>query len=238
MERGREGDKQNASPNCLLSLSPPLPLSLKRLHRLIVLSSTYRQTSTPREDGLAADAGSRLLWRFPPKRLEAELLRDAILASSGQLDRRMNGVSFDLFELNANYVRVFNSKQEFEPATDFRRMIYSRKHRMQLDDTFGAFDCPDAGQVAPKRNSSNTPLQALNLLNSRFVVTQASALANRVRAESASEVSDQIHRAFVITFGRRPTLSEVDLAKALVREHGLEAFCRALLNANEFLFVM
>ena len=211
--------------------------SLKRLHRLIVLSATYRQASTPRDDGLAVDAGSRLLWRFPPKRLEAEVLRDAILATSGQLDRRMNGTGFDLFEANANYVRVFNSKQQFVPETDFRRMVYAHKHRMQLDDTFGTFDCPDGGQVAPKRNSSNTPLQALNLLNSRFLVQQADLFAARIRATSAAEPNSQVSAAIQLAFGRSPTPDETAAAAALLREHGLPALCRALLNANEFLFV-
>ena len=228
---------QNSNHKSEISnLNSPLA-SLKRLHRLIVLSATYRQASTPREDGLAADAGSRLLWRFPPKRLEAEVLRDAILATSGQLDRRMNGTGFDLFESNANYVRVFNSKQEFVPATDFRRMVYAHKHRMQLDDTFGTFDCPDGGQVAPKRNSSNTPLQALNLLNSRFLVQQADLFAARIQATSVDEPMSQASLAIQLAFGRSPTPDESTAAVELLREHGLPALCRALLNANEFLFV-
>ena len=211
--------------------------SLKRLHRLIVLSATYRQAGTPREDGLAADAGSRLLWRFPPRRLEAEVLRDAILVTSGQLDRRMNGSGFDLFETNANYVRVFNSKQEFVPETDFRRMVYSHKHRMQLDDTFGTFDCPDGGQVAPKRNSSNTPLQALNLLNSRFLVQQSELFATRVRSEARGDAASQAATAIQLAFGRTASPAEVASAEELLQAHGLAALCRALLNANEFLFV-
>ncbi len=211
--------------------------SLKRLHRLIVTSATFRQAGTPHDDGLAVDAGSRLLWRFPPRRLEAEVLRDAILTTSGQLDRRMNGVGFDLFETNANYVRVFNSKQEFVPETDFRRMVYSHKHRMQLDDTFGTFDCPDGGQVAPKRNSSNTPLQALNLLNSRFLVQQAELFAARVRSEAHSDAASQAATAIHLAFGRKARPEEIAPAEELLQVHGLAALCRALLNANEFLFV-
>jgi len=211
--------------------------SLKSLHRMIVLSATYRQAGTPHDDGLAADASSRLLWRFPPRRLEAEELRDAILATSGQLDRRMNGVGFDLFEPNANYVRVFNSKQDFVPSTDFRRMVYSHKHRMQLDDTFGTFDCPDGGQVAPKRNSSNTPLQALNLLNSRFLVQQSDLFAARVRSEAGGDKAAQTAAAIHLAFGRPASPDELTTSDELLRTHGLTALCRALLNANEFLFV-
>ena len=211
--------------------------SLKRLHRLIVTSASYRQASTPQEDGLAADAGSRLLWRFPPRRLEAEELRDAILATSRQLDRRMNGAGFELFETNANYVRVFNSKQEFVATTDFRRMVYAHKHRMQLDDTFGSFDCPDGGQVAPRRNSSNTPLQALNLLNSRFLVQQSEQFAAQVQSAAGSDTSEQASIAIQWAFSRQPNSEELASANLLIQAHGLTALCRALLNANEFLFV-
>jgi hypothetical protein len=228
-----EGEPQSSSPS---TIDHP-PSTLKRLHRLIVSSATYRQASAPRRDGLAVDAGSRLLWRFPPRRLEAEELRDAILATSGQLDRRMGGPGFDLFEPNTNYVRVFHSKQEFVPESDFRRMIYAFKHRMQLDDTFGAFDCPDAGQVAPKRNSSNTPLQALNLLNSPFVVQQAKLFCHRVQTEISDDVSAQADRAFELALGRRASASESAAAADFSRQHGLAALCRALFNANEFLFV-
>ena len=143
--------------------------SLKSIHRLIVTSATYRQAGAANSAGLAADAGTRLLWRFPPQRLEAEQLRDSILAVSGNLDWRMGGPGFDLFEPNTNYVKVYNPKQKFGPA-EWRRMIYQSKPRMQLDDMFGSFDCPDGGQIAPKRTSSITALQALNLLNGRFIM--------------------------------------------------------------------
>ena len=215
----------------------PTTSTLKRLHRLIVTSATYRQASTPREDTLAADAGSRLLWRFPPRRLEAEELRDAILSTSGQFDRRMNGTGFDLFEPNANYVRVFNSKQDFVAATDFRRMVYAHKHRMQLDDTFGSFDCPDGGQVAPRRNSSNTPLQALNLLNSRFLIQQSEQFALRIQSESRGDATRYASIAIQLAFSRTPNADELASANQLIQAHGLPALCRALLNANEFLFV-
>jgi len=116
---------------------------LKHLHRLIVTSRTYRQATAARPEALAVDAGSRLLWRYPPRRLEAEPLRDAILAVSGSLDRRMGGPGFDLFEPNANYVKVYVTKTAFTPA-EFRRMVYQSKPRAELDTFFGAFDCPDA----------------------------------------------------------------------------------------------
>ena len=208
--------------------------SLKHMHRLIVTSAAYRQSSASNPDGLAKDAGTRLLWRYPPRRLEAEAVRDSILAVSGKLDLTAGGPGFDLFEPNTNYVKVYTPKKEFGPA-EFRRMIYQQKPRMQLDDTFGAFDCPDAGQVAPKRNSSTTPLQALNLLNSPFVAQQAEFFAERVKGQS-KEPAAQVRLAFRLAFQREPSDRELSAAVKLTTDHGLPAVCRALLNANEFLY--
>ncbi len=210
--------------------------SLKHVHRLLVTSAAYRQSSAAHECGLAADAGTRLLWRFPPRRLEAEPLRDAVLAVSGKLDLRMGGPGFDLFEPNTNYVKVYTPKKEFGPP-EFRRMVYQSKPRMQLDDTFGAFDCPDAGQTTVKRNSSTTPLQALNLLNSRFLLQQAGFLAERLRREAGADEAEQVRHAFRLAFGREPSAEESGAALSLIRTYGLEAFCRALLNANEMLYI-
>ncbi|MCU0704602.1 MAG: DUF1553 domain-containing protein [Fimbriiglobus sp.] len=209
--------------------------SLKRLHRLIVTSTTYRQSSTSHSDGLTKDASSLLLWRFPPRRLEAEVIRDSVLAVSGKLDLTAGGPGFDLFEANTNYVKVYTPKKEFGPA-EFRRMIYQQKPRMQLDDTFGGFDCPDAGQVTARRNSSTTPLQALNLLNSPFLTRQADFFAERLRGE-AKGPERQVRLAFRLAFQREPSDNEQLAAVKLAADHGLNAVCRALLNANEFLYV-
>jgi mono/diheme cytochrome c family protein len=210
------------------------PWSLKHIHRLIVMSETYQQASATHESGLAKDAQSRLLWRYPPRRLDAEALRDSILAVTGNLELRGGGPGFDLFEPNGNYVRVFTPKKQFT-AAEYRRMVYQTKPRMQLDDTFGAFDCPDGGQIAPKRNSSITALQALNLLNAPFLIQQSTALAKRIGPEGTP--NEQVHRAFQFTFQRRPTDTELSAAVKLLSSHGLPALCRALLNSNEFLFI-
>ena len=210
--------------------------SIKHVQRLMVLSAAFRQSSQANEDGLKTDAGSTLLWRFPPHRLEAEPLRDTILATSGVLDLTMGGRGFDLFEPNGNYVKVYNSKQTFGPP-EWRRMIYQSKPRMRLDDTFGAFDCPDAGQVAPRRNVSTTPLQALNLLNSPFMLQQANLLAQRLEHEAGPTLSQQVERAFLLAFNRRPSSPEASAATLLAQDQGLPALCRALFNANEFVYV-
>jgi hypothetical protein len=210
--------------------------SLKQMHRLIVTSSTYRQASTTNAQGLAADAGDRLLWRFSPHRLEAEPLRDTILAVCGNLDRRMGGPGFDLFEPNTNYVKVYTPRTTFGPD-QWRRMVYQCKPRMQLDGVFGAFDCPDAGQIAPRRTRSTTPLQALNLLNSSFILQEVGIFADRLRREAGADAVAQACRAFRLALGRNPDADELAAAAALIRAEGLAVFCRALFNANEFVTV-
>jgi hypothetical protein len=204
--------------------------SLEHVHRLILTSQTFRQSSAANERGLSLDAANTLLWRFAPRRLEAEAIRDSILAVTGALDLRQGGPGWSPFEPNDNYVRVYNPKQEFGPA-EWRRMIYATIVRQRPDGVFGAFDCPDGGQIAPKRTSSTTPLQALNLLNSRFIMQQSELLAQRLGR------NDVIQRAFELAFNRPPASSETAAAEKFVREHGMVLFCRALFNANEFVYV-
>lgn len=206
---------------------------MKPLHRRIMLSAAYRQASRPREDALAVDAASRLLWRFPPRRLEAEPIRDRVLWTSGKLDLRRGGPGYDPFVPNTNYVHVFEPKTKFGPD-DWRRMVYQTKPRMEQDQTFGVFDCPDAAASLPRRNSSTTAMQALSLLNSPFLIEQAGYFAERVRGEVGHEITAQARQAFRLAFGREPTEEERTGATQLIETHGLPALCRALFNANEF----
>ncbi len=210
--------------------------SVKQMQRLIVTSAAYRQSSAPNAKAATLDASDRLLWRFPPHRLEAEPLRDTILAVSGKLDLRMGGPGFDLFDANTNYVKIYATKTKFTPD-DFRRMIYQNKPRVELDTLFGAFDCPDAGQAQPKRNASTTPLQALNLLNSEFIIEQSRFLAERLQRDAGDDCPAQIRRAFQLALNRDPNADEIVAAQKLIAEHGLPIFCRALYNANEFITV-
>ena len=208
--------------------------SMKEMHRLIMNSAAYRQSSTANDAGMLADSGARLLWRFPTRRLEAEALRDTILAVSGVLDLTMGGPGFDLFVANDNYVKVYQSKQEFGPDT-FRRMVYQSKPRVQLDDTFGAFDVPDAGQIAPRRTSSTTPLQALNFLNSTFAMQQSELLATRLEKDAGKSAVAQVKRAFHLAYQRDPNAEELAASTQLISQHGLAMFCRALFNTSEFM---
>ncbi len=208
----------------------------KPIHRLIVTSAAYCQASLIDPAAQGIDRDNRLVGRMNSRRLEAESIRDAILAVSGRLDRRMGGPGYNIWEKNTNYVAVYQPRKELGPDT-FRRMVYQFKPRSQADPTFGAFDCPEAALVAPRRNVSTTALQALNLLNSRFVVQQAAYFAERLTGEAGPDPARQTERGFQLAFGRPPSATERTAAVALIRSHGTPAFCRALYNANEFVYV-
>ncbi len=208
----------------------------KALHRMIMLSATYRQASRHNQLAAAKDAGGSLLWRYTPRRLEAESIRDAVLWVSGALDVRMGGPGYDVFEPNTNYVKVYTPKQSFGPS-EWRRMVYQNKPRMRQDATFGEFDCPDSSQTMARRNVSTTALQALNMLNGSFMIEQAGLLAERLTREAGEDREGQIRRAFWLAFGRAPENDELASARALIDAQGLLVFCRALYNANEFLYV-
>jgi len=223
--------------------------SMKHLHRLIVLSATYRQGHAIDAAAIAKDADCRLLWRFPPRRLEAEAIRDSMLAVSGRLNLEMGGPGFDLFKARGG-LSGFPPIESFD-AMGRRRMVYAHKIRMEKESVFGAFDCPDAGQTMARRRQSTTPLQALNLFNSPFTLDEAQAFAARVEADVAAvrltaraarpggtdPVTAWIDRAYELAFSRRPDAIERSLAEPLVREHGLPTLCRVIFNANEFLFI-
>ncbi len=209
--------------------------SMKSLHRQIVLSATYRQSSAHNGAAAAKDAESRLLWRFPPRRLEAETLRDSILAVSGALNLKMYGSGFNLFNQRGG-LSGFNPVEKFT-GDGLRRMIYAHKVRREPEAVFGAFDCPDAGLSTSRRSESTTPIQALNLLNSRFVLDQSENFAARVKQEAGDDAARQIQRAYLLAFGRSPGPGEVSDALEVVSSHGAGALCRAILNSNEFVFV-
>ena len=210
--------------------------SIKHLQKQILLSRTFGQSAAPRSEGLSVDADARLLWRFPPRRLEAESIRDCILAASGALDLSMGGPGFYLQKVEVDNVYRYFPKESFS-TNEFRRMVYLTRIRQEQDSVFGAFDCPSGNQVIPRRSRSNTPLQALNLFNSNFVLQQADLLAARLRKEAGAKTEAQVARAFWLAYGREADRFERQASAALIRSEGLEAFCRALYNTSEFLFV-
>lgn len=203
--------------------------SVKHIQRLILTSRTFQQSSVPSDPSVPSkDATNTLLWRFSPRRLDAEMIRDSILAVTGNLDLTPGGPGFMLYEPNANYARNWIAETGDFEREDYRRMIYALKLRMEPDAIFAAFDAPDGGQVCPSRPRSTTPLQALNLFNSSFLLEQAAKLAAKAKT---------IPQAYQLVYQRQPSQDELTAAEAFVKQEGLQAFCRALLNSNEFLFL-
>ena len=173
-----------------------------------------------------------------PRRLEAEAIRDAILATSGRLDPRMGGPGLQHLGEEHQLRRRCTSPAPTLGPDDFRRMVYQFKPRSQQDPTFGAFDCPDAALVAPRRNVSTTALQALNLLNSRVHHPAGGRSSPTACATEAGTQPDrQAERGFPP--GLRPPADgrRATAAARLIAAHGTAAFCRALYNANEFVYV-
>jgi len=210
--------------------------SIKKLHKRILLSATYRQGSTFDAKAAAKDADDRLLWRFAPRRLEGETVRDSMLFVSGQLNDKMYGPSYRPFTL-----KVFNSTfyTLIDPGTpEFnRRTIYRINVNSAKDPLLESFDCPDPSTKTPRRSVTTTPLQALELMNNSFIQRQARLLAERVKTEAVGNGEAQIGHAYRLALGREPTPREKDRAAALVKDHGLENLCWVLLNSSEFLYV-
>lgn len=209
--------------------------SLKAVHRLIVTSATYRQSSRPVETALRIDPESRLLGRFPPHRLDAETIRDSMLAVSGSLDLKMGGPGVNIYGPKGAFDE-WKPKDDPGPAS-WRRMIYLAKMRGSDDGMFKAFDLPDCGQVVTKRGKSTTPLQALNLLNGRFTIEQSRRLANRIVEDVGGDPTRQIERLFLLTLARPPRANELAACLATIQADEFSTVCRALLNSNEFLFL-
>ena len=191
--------------------------------------------SLPQEDALRKDASATLLWRFPPKRVEAEVLRDSILQAAGTLKRAPGGRSFRIHNIKKRYAQ-WEVTDNHGPNT-WRRMIYQERMRRVDDRMFTAFDFPDCGQVRARRPISTTPLQALNLLNSDFVIEQARRIARRAAKDSEGNAKAAVIRCFQLLLCRNPQEGELKASLALAEENRLALLCRALLNSNEFAFI-
>jgi hypothetical protein len=211
------------------------PWSMKSMIRLLVMSDAFRQSSTPNSAGTTKDAGSAMLWRFPPKRVEAEVIRDSILQASGLLDRAIGGRSYRIHNEKKTYAQ-WEVVNNHGPET-WRRLLYQERMRRVDDGIFTAFDFPDCGQVRAKRPVSTTPLQALNLMNSDFVIEQSKKIAARAETESNNDRQAAVDRCFALLLGRVPEDQERDACLELAESEDLSLVCRALMNSNEFAFL-
>jgi hypothetical protein len=211
--------------------------SLKKLHKLILLSQAWQQSSAFDPKAAAKDADNRLLWRYAPTRLPAEALRDAMLAVSGQLNQSMYGPSFRPFKI----VKNSGSYHSYEPADsgepgEQRRTVYRMNVNSGGNPLLDALDCPVPSVKTPQRSTTTTALQSLSLMNNPFVQRQAKAFAERLSKEAA-ETPGRVRRGFLLAFGRLPQAGELDSAVSLVESHGLESFCWGLFNTSEFVYV-
>ncbi|HEV3007138.1 MAG TPA: DUF1553 domain-containing protein, partial [Pirellulales bacterium] len=213
--------------------------SLKRLHKLIVTSAVYRQSSQHAAASAQLDGGNAYLWRMNRARLDAESLRDAVLAITGRLDLTMGGPSVKQFiESPGIHVTPMVDYLGFDidsPAGR-RRSVYRFLFRTLPDPFMDSMDCADASQLTPARSTSVTALQALAMLNNQFMVRESEHFAERV-AQASDGLSGQIEMAYQLALGRFPTPKESAALAAYAGKHGLANVCRLILNSNEFMFV-
>jgi hypothetical protein len=220
--------------------------SVKALHRLIMLSATYQRGGATDASNAAADPANDDLWRFDPRRLDAEEIRDTLLAVGGNLDRSQGGKHPFPAPDTWNFTQHNPFKAVY--ATD-RRSVYVMAQRFQRHPFFALFDGADTNAATDRRLTSTTPLQALYLMNDPFVHAQAKRFAERVRGDGRDDAG-RIARAYRLLFGRAPTEDEVAaardyLAAAAAKAGGRagptevawESLARALFLTNEFLYL-
>ena len=206
--------------------------SIKSLHRQIMLSATYQLSSDRDDSNQQIDADNRYLWRMTRRRLDVEAWRDALLATSGRLDSKLQGPSTNLADASNN-----------------RRTVYAFISRHELDNMLRLFDFPDANITASVRAETTVPQQQLFVLNSPFMIEQSKAFAARILIESADGLEDRIHHAYRLAFGRKASPGELRVGleylqtidapeqKELNKLNRWERYAQALLASNEFLYI-
>ncbi|QDU23882.1 PSD1 and planctomycete cytochrome C domain-containing protein [Urbifossiella limnaea] len=215
--------------------------SLKRLHRRIMLSATYRMSTAHDAKAATADPDNRLLWRANPRRLEAEAIRDSLLAVGGLLDRTAGGPALAGVK-NRDYLFDHTSKDRTSYASD-RRSLYLPVIRNNLYDVFQLFDAPDPAVPTGDRATTTVPTQALFFLNSDLSARAADALAGRLLAAPGLDDAGRVRLLFEFAYSRPPTTAETARVVAGVaafeadagRRAAWAAVCQAVLAGNEFI---
>jgi hypothetical protein len=213
--------------------------SLKALHRLIVTSDTYCQFSTSSAKGNTTDSENRLLWRQNRQRLDADAIRDFVLAASGQLDLKMGGPAVQQFRQSKgpqSTPELNYSVFDWDSPAGKRRSIYRYVWRGIADPFMEAVDFPDLGLLSPARGVSSSSLQSLSLFNNNFILAESQAMAKQL--ESLSPGPDgQFTECVWRLWNRAPTAQEIEELSSFAKQHSLAELCRVLMNSNEFLFV-
>ena len=215
------------------------------MHRLILRSAVYRQTSTPREDLASRDPDNRLLGHFPLRRLDAEALRDAMLSVAGELDTRIGG-PYVASKRNSEGVVEVPENQDGSK----RRSLYLQQRRTQVVTMLQLFDAPAIAVNCAARPTSTVPLQALALLNSDFARNRAKAFAQRLTREAGTDTEQRLATAFRLAYGRPATGAETDAARSFLASQAKSYaaqpdrderiwidLCQMILASNAFLSV-
>ena len=233
--------------------------SIKEMHRLLMTSEAYRMASSfPHEASADADPENNLLWHYRGQRLEAEILRDAIMTVSGGIDLRVGGPAIFphipsdiLFQSDGKGFWCGSpppGRRITAPSTGiwceepdrpevWRRSVYVFRRRSLGFPFFDTFDLPDQNQTAAARNVSTVSTQALTLMNNPFVLNQAELFAERLEREAPGDLDAQIDLAYLIALTRKPTDMEREVARGLAMEQSLVDFTHVMMNLNEFLYL-
>jgi hypothetical protein len=221
--------------------------SIKKLHKRIVLSATYRQSSDYRAEAAAIDNENKFLWRYPRRRLEAEAIRDSMLAVSGLLDRTMGGPGvFPSVPAGTEIQEGRHWRKSTGDADEFRASVYIFARRLVRYPMLESFDAPLAFESCGRRQETVTADQALELMNGQAAARFAQALARRVANDSGQSHDALAERAYRLTLGRAPSAVELDRSRAFLTaqsklagsgQSALEDLCLNLLSSSEFLYI-
>ena len=222
---------------------------LKRMHKLLMLSSTYRLSSSTNKSGLEKDPANRLVWHFNPRRLSSEELRDSILAANGSLNLRMGGPSFypiipaEILHGQSRPGAGWGNSSDEDRA---RRAIYIFVKRSLVEPLMADFDFADVDSSCPVRFTTTQPTQSLNLMNSEFTNRQAANFAKFLKQQSPDDLAAQVKLGLAQTTQREPSEADIQRGINLIKElkgmgvsdeHALKYFCLVTYNLNEFLYI-
>ncbi|MEX0611958.1 MAG: DUF1549 and DUF1553 domain-containing protein [Pirellulales bacterium] len=211
--------------------------SIKALHRLICTSAVYQQSSVGNPEFEKRDGGNQYLWRMNRRKLEAEAVRDSVLAIAGKLNGEAGGPGYHAFEFRDDHSPHYGySQHDPDDPLSHRRSVYRLIVRSVPDPFMMALDCADSSATVAKRNETITPLQSLALLNNKFMVRMAEHFAARIEPAGTSN-SERLAAAWRLAFARDPDAEELSAIVPYADGHGLASACRLIFNMNEFAFI-
>jgi hypothetical protein len=220
---------------------------LKPLHRMMLLSAAWQQSSDIRAAPMTRDPQNRYYWRMPVRRLEAEAIRDSMLSVAGTLNREMFGPSvYPPVDpaLRADTFQGYNWPEGEDSFKTRRRSVYIKVKRSLIFPQLEVFDCPEITSAVAQRNVTTTPTQALTMLNDPLVLKQSALFAERLVKEAGADPRRQVDLAYRLAFGRAPTERETALALDYLKRpptvsdrSRLADLCHTVFNLSEFVYV-